>query len=321
MALEVEVELVSCSMGRIAEFWAGYRARNSVLFTGQRRRLTSLEVRGVQMAEELGGYCMRSRFLRDASVQSSQALFWITEADLALVERFDQRTPQVFEPINPKIDPAGEFNRMCRAFKYLWLNTESCIHWLGLPPEAGWKHWVVPHHHCNGDGYDLPEERLANPKVVGYIGEPEHLHDTEAIQSAVEKLGLRFLSADSYQLDQYKQIDIGIAWTRREELRDQTRSNIKLANLCAHGIPSVVCNYESYRSVNEALGGSSCLIRDHIQGFIEGIAQLATDKDLRRQCHAQSQAAKTLYARSEIAKSYTTAIAEMNANFAVDSNK
>jgi hypothetical protein len=305
-------------MSRLQEWLYGRTARGKVLFTGKRRHLTSMEVRGVQMADEMNGVCCRCRYLSDAAVTSAPALFWIIEPDMELVERFAKAaptrgegkgTPQFFDPINPRVDPSGVFNQYCCAFRYLLLNTESSIHWLGPPPEEGWRHWVIPHHHCNRDGYVLPEERLVRPRNVGYLGQPEHLHDREELENAVHKMGLQFVSFDTWDLDAYKKIDIGIAWTRRDELRDQTRSNIKLTNFAAHGIPSVVCDYESYRNVNAEIGEAG-LIRGELPDFIEAIRDLAHEEPLRRSLSEKAGQAKVAYSRTAVAQMYERAIRE-----------
>jgi hypothetical protein len=301
-------------VGRFSEWIDGRFARGKVLFTGKRRHLTSMEVRGVQIAEELGGACTRCRYLSDEAVASAPALVWIIEPDLELVERFRGMAPQFFDPINPRIDPSGAFERMNRSFRYLLLNTRSSINWLGDEPEGGWRSWVVPHHHCNLSGYTLPDERLARPRVVGYLGQEEHLHDREEIEAAVKKLGLEFRSFDTWDLRAYEKIDIGIAWTRRDELRDQTRSNIKLTNFAAHGIPSVVCNYESYRDVDARLGGAG-LIRNSLSEFLEGVAQLAKGDELRRSFHSKATDAQEAYDRHAIAQEYLAAIATSREEF------
>jgi hypothetical protein len=286
-----------------------------VLFTSNKRRLPAVIVRGDQMASELKGQVLRCRYLREPSVRASKALIWISEIRPELIDRFEGLTPQIYEPVNPKIDPTGQFNRKCRRFEFVILNTRSSLNWLGAPPEKGWRHWVIPHHHCNQTGYRLPEERLERPAVVGYLGEPEHLHDSDPIQAAIEKMGMRFLNAPANDLHRYRDIDIGIAWTRREELRDQTRSNVKLANFVAHGIPCVVCDYESYRDVDRALGGDSCLIRGELNAFIDGIAEIVSNRDLRMRLSERAWAANRLYAREEIGRQYLAMIDEINASY------
>jgi hypothetical protein len=273
-----------------------------------------MEVRGVQMAEELGGICTRCRYLSEKTVESAPVLVWVVEPDLEMVSRFDSLTPQFFDPINPRIDPSGEFERMNQAFRYLILNTLSSIHWLGREPERGWKSWVIPHHHCNLDGYRLTPERLEKPRVVGYVGQPEHLHDAEEIRTSVSKMGLEFRSFDARDLDSYPQIDIGIAWTRRDALRDQTRSNIKLANFAAHGVPSVVCDYESYRAVNDSTGGVA-LIRSSLDEFIDGIRELAGDAETRRQSSARAEEADEIYSRGAIGEMYQRALSEARSDW------
>ncbi len=263
----------------------------------------------MQMAEEMQGVCTRCRYLTEPTVASAPALIWVIEPDLSLVSKFNPLALQFFDPINPRIDETGAFNRYCQAFKFLLLNTRSSVNWLGPPPEEGWRSWVIPHHHCNRDGYLLSEHRLARPRNVGYLGQPEHLHDREVIEAAIRKLGLEPVAYDTWDLEAYQKIDIGIAWTRRDDLRDQTRSNIKLANFAAHGIPSVVCEYESYRDVN-AETGQVGLIRGDLPSFLEGLAQLVSDEALRREFHANAHVVQSRYSRSSIADRYRTAIQE-----------
>ena len=170
---------------------------------------------------------------------------------------------------------------------------------------------MVPHHHCNFSGELISEESLSRPQVVGYVGQPEHLHDAEAIEAAVERIGLRFVCAGTRELRAYRRIDIGLAWTRPEPLRDRTRSNIKLTNFCAHGIPSAVCDYESYRDVDSALGGGACLISPSLDDLLENIAMLARDEGLRRAIHSRARAAKELYSLTHIADRYRKLIGEV----------
>jgi hypothetical protein len=296
-------------MSRISEWWNGRHARDRVIFTGKRRHLTSMEVRGEQVAEELDGICVRSRHLSPQTVASAPGMIWVVEPDMELVSRFDGLTPQFFDPINPRIDPSGDFERMNQAFRYLILNTSNTIEWLGREPDIGWKSWVIPHHHCNMTGYRLPQDRLEKPRTVGYLGQADHLHDADVIEAAVSKMGLEFRTFDARDLGGYKEIDIGIAWTRRDALRDQTRSNIKLANFAAHGVPSVVCDYESYRSVNEATGGVA-LIRSSLDEFIEGVRELSENEEMRRQLNASADVADQKYSRHAIGELYHKALSE-----------
>jgi len=273
--------------------------------------MTSVTVRGDQMAAEMGGLCLRSRYLTQAAIASCPALIWIVEADLSRLEQAGKSAPQILDVINPPCErDRARLTEQYRAFRYLFLNTESSRHYLGDEPAEGWKTWVVPHHHCNFRDWLLPESRLAKPKVVGYLGEPCHLHDTEEIREAVEKMGMRFISIPSRELGGYQKIDIGIAWTRRETQRDTTRSNIKLTNFAAHGIPSVVCDYESYRGVDRELGGIA-LIRGCLKGFLEAIDQLARDEELRRRFSRNGANAQRLYSRQAIAGRYQSAIDEI----------
>jgi hypothetical protein len=293
---------------------AGRFARNQILFTGTRRRMTSVAVRGDQMAEELNGLCLRCRYLCRSAVSRAPALIWIVEVDLDLYERFRRLTPQLLDVINPGSPDEPDFEARQR-FRYLMLNTRSSVYHIGPEPADGWKTWVVPHHHCNCSGYILSDERLERPRTMGYVGEPPNLHDYDAIKSMAEKLGLQWVDSDTRNLAGYRDIDIGVAWTRREELRDLTRSNIKMVNFAAHGIPSVLCDYESYQDANASLGGGACLIRGTLNDFLEGMAELATNAELRYEMSRRARPALEIYSRASIARLYESIVAEAREDF------
>lgn len=301
---------------RVRELLISRTLRNRILFTGARRRSAAVAVRGDQMAEEVGGFCLRTKYLTNAAVRSSPALIWIAEQKPELFERYRTMTPQILDVINPnathvQLPPELRYP----PFRYLMVNTESTLSYLGPEPERGWLWWVVPHHHCNQSGYALSQERVERPRTVGYVGEPEHLHDTEAIASLVSKLGLRWVSADSEHLEAYRDIDIGVAWTRRETIRDATRSNIKLANFVGHGIPSVVCDYESYRDVDRALGGGATMICSSLQELLEAIAEVACNRDLRTEMVNKARPGAEMYSRPQIGARYLQVIAEARKDF------
>lgn len=260
----------------------------------------------------MDGVCLRHKLAGMATLASAPAIFWIVEADLERVRAWNRLAPQFLDVINPATDNKAAFYAHCQAFKNLILNTESSIHYVGPEPAEGRKTWVIPHHHCNFSGYRLPEARLAKPQVVGYVGDPVHLHDTDVIKTAVEKMGLRFLNAPTSNLAAYQEMDIGIAWTRRDEQRDLTRSNIKMVNFASHGIPSVLCDYESYRTADATLGGGASLIERELKGFLIRLAELARNEELRRSIHKTTSIAEDLYSVSSIAKQYRVAIMEQS---------
>lgn len=291
-------------MSRFAEWLAGRNARRRVLFSSARRRLTSVTVRGDQIAEQLGGSCLRSRYLAPACLDNAEALIWIVQPELSIFRRYLGRIPQILDVVNPGDWRTEGAEKGFGDFSHLILNTAATESYLGPGPESGRTCWVIPHHHCNFRGYRLPEERLVRPRIVGYLGQPTHLHDLEVIESAVRKLGLEFRTFGDTELERYEEIDIGVAWTRRDTQRDETRSNIKLSNFAAHGIPSVVCDYVSYRDVECRLGQPVALFASTIDEFVEGLADLVQNEERRRQLHAASAAAYHAYSASTIAQEY-----------------
>jgi hypothetical protein len=288
---------------------AGRNLSGRIVFTGVYNRLTSMDVRARQIAEPLKALYVRGKYLQPERATYAMCVIWVAVADITKVRAI--QAPQIFDVINPSVEKGEPYLDLVEEFDTLILNTRSTLEFLRPRRRGEWRTRVIPHHHCNRSGYLLPEERVARPKTVGYVGQPEHLHDREEIQAAVEKMGLRFLCADTHDLNAYKMIDIGVAWTRPEELRDKTRSNIKLTNFCAHGIPSVVCNYESYRDVDAALGGGACLIRQSPNDFIEGIRDLAGDEGLRRSVHDRASSARELYSLESVAREYRELIDEV----------
>jgi len=266
------------------------------------------------MARAMGGISVRPRYLSEKNVASAPATIWVVNANVSTVQRFHALAPQFLDVINPAPPHERErFQRECREFRYLITNTESTRKYLAQEPDSGWKIWVIPHHHCNFEGWTLPESRLEKPKVVGYIGETANLHDAEAIEAHVKQLGLEFLAANTRDVNALKKMDIGIAWTRREAERDDCRRNIKLSNFTSHGIPSVVNHFESYREVDAKLGGGSSVICDTLDEFLAGITRLASDEKLRREFASKAPLATKLYSIDTIAEMYREMIAEARA--------
>ncbi len=273
--------------------------------------MTSVTVRGDQMAKELNGLCLRSKYLSRAAVASAPALIWIVEPDLDRARQFEKLCPQVLDVINPGDWKTEGEQKGFQYFQNFVLNTDESVEFLGPAGSIGRRCWTIPHHHCNHTNWVLPPDRVERPRVVGYLGQPAHLHDAEAIEAAVKKLGLEFRCFSDTDLKSYESIDIGIAWTRRDAQRDATRSNIKFANFAAHGIPSVVCDYVSYRAVNERLGEPAGIVAASLSDFIEGIATLAQGADLRSDFNRIAEKAQQSYSRQQIGQEYLAMLAQI----------
>lgn len=256
------------------------------------------------MAEELDALCLRMKYLGRPLAESVPLVVWVRHLDQEKRALFPASTPQVLDVINPMRPDEPRFIERLRVVDALLLNTPAVLEW--LPPEEAQrlKSWVIPHHHCNVWGDCLPEERLARPRVVGYVGEESNLHDAPAIRAAVEKLGLEFRATGSYDLRAYRDFDIGIAWTRPDPYWDQTRSNVKFANFTSFGLPSVVPDYLSYRTMNERLGGQAGLLSGSLEELLLNLERLVRDEGLRRSVHEAAKPAFDLYSRREIAEEY-----------------
>lgn len=299
-------------LDRLNELRATRNLRDRIVFTGTYNRLTSIDVRARQMAEPLGAIYVRGRHLTASRVRGARCLIWVATADSRLVREIGRETPQIFDVINPSIEKGEPYFELVNEFDTLIVNTRSTMEHLPRRRPGGWRVAVIPHHHCNVWGFTLPEERVERPRTVGYVGQPEHLHDLEAIRATVESLGMRFVACDTRDLAGYKDIDIGVAWTRPDSFRYSTRSNIKLTNFCAFGIPSVVANYESYADVDRALDGGACLRADNLTEFLEGLRTLAADEELRREMNSKAEAARAMYSVEEIARQYAALVEQIS---------
>ena len=83
-----------------------------------------------------------------------------------------------------------------------------------------------------------------------------------------------------------------------------------MTNFLAHGIPSVVPDYESYRDVNETVGGSGAVIGKDLSDWLDGLADLVQNEELRRSIAAKGQRGFELYSRSAIGSIYRGVIGE-----------
>jgi len=106
-------------------------------------------------------------------------------------------------------------------------------------------------------------------------------------------------------------MDIGIAWTRRDQQRDETRSNIKLVNFGSHGIPSVVCDYVSYRAVNDAIGAPVGLVAGTLSDFQDQLAELVKNEALRRTLAASQSKVFSDYGIKSIAGQYNAMLSQI----------
>ncbi|MDX2064209.1 MAG: hypothetical protein SFX74_00555 [Fimbriimonadaceae bacterium] len=302
--------------GRLSEWWQGLTVRNAPVFTSARRRLTSVTVRGDQMADELGGVCLRTRYFSDGLIRSAPALVWIVEADAARWQRYERWTPQILDVVNPGDATREAVDKGFDRARFFLLNTEASREYLGTLRDGACT-WVVPHHHCNTSGFQLPEARLERPRVVGYLGQPVHLHDAEVISKTVRELGLDFRSFADTDLTGYQSIDIGIAWTRPDVQRARTRSNIKYTNFAAHGIPCIASDYESYRDVDARCGPVGRLAGT-LEEFLDGLREMASSESLRRTCSANGQTAYRSYSRESIGAQYREIITQVQADFSAN---
>jgi hypothetical protein len=244
-------------------------------------------------------------------LSSAPAIVWIVEPDLDSMRRVPTHVPQVLDVINPGDWTKEADQKGFPVFRHFILNTAESREYLGPNIRSDATFQVIPHHHCNHTNYLLPESRVEKPTVVGYVGQQVHLHDEEAISTAVRRAGFEFRTFSDTELSGYREIDVGIAWTRRDAQRDATRSNIKLSNFAAHGIPSVVCDYASYRAVNAICERPVARIAGSLPEFLAHLNDLLVSETSRRQLQYARETVRSAHSLTSIAHHYQTFLAQI----------
>lgn len=263
-------------------------------------------MRGIQVAPHCNGIALRKRYLDENRLKNAAGLVWVAEPDPALAKKLQGKVHQAVDIVQRWAKPLNEQLPDLSIYDGFIVNTMSMAEEV-LSHSKNKPVCVIPHHHCNTSGFRIPPERLEKPKLVGYVGAPDHLHDADAIRKCVEKLGLRFGSFGPYELAKYFVIDIGIAWTHDDPERTRFRSNVKHANFCAFGIPSVLPKYESYVAADAELGGGSCLFAKNTEEMLTQLEKLIADNALRTNLSKTAVQALTRYSLPRIGEAYRAA--------------
>ena len=282
------------------------RLDGKVVFSARRGRSSSFLVRGIQVAPHCNGVAIRKRYLNEERLKKAAGLVWVAEPDPAIAKNLHGKVHQAVDIVQRWAKPLNEQLPDLAIYDGFIVNTMSMAE-EALSHAKSKPVCVIPHHHCNTSGYRIPNDRLETPKLVGYVGAPDHLHDADAIRTRVEKLGLRFGSFGPFELARYFTIDIGIAWTHDDPERSRFRSNVKHANFCAFGIPSVLPKYESYVAADAELGGGSCLFAKNTGEMLNQLEKLIADVDLRKGISNTASQALTRYSLPRIGEAYRAA--------------
>lgn len=267
-------------------------------------------MRGIQVAPHCNGIALRKRYLDENRLKNAAGLVWVAEPDPVLAQKLQGKVHQAVDIVQRWAKPLNEQLPDLAIYDGFILNTMSMAEEvISLAPQK--PVCVVPHHHCNTSGFRIPSERLEKPKLVGYVGAPDHLQDVDAIRRCVDKLGLRFGSFGPFELSRYFVIDIGIAWTHDDPERTRFRSNVKHANFCAFGIPSVLPKYESYVAADAELGGGSCLFASNKDEMLNQLEKLIADGALRTKISKTASQALTRFSLPRIGEAYRAAFPKL----------
>lgn len=282
------------------------RLDGKVVFSARRGRSSSFLVRGIQVAPHCNGVALRKRYLSEERLKKAAGLVWVAEPDPVLAKKFQGKVHQAVDIVQRWSKPLNEQLSDLAIYDGFIVNTMSMAEEV-LQHSRGKPVCIVQHHHCNTSGFRIPSERLEKPKLVGYVGAPDHLHDADAIRKCVEKLGLNFGSFGPFELARYYSIDIGIAWTHEDPSRTKYRSNVKHANFCAFGIPSVLPKYESYVTADAELGAGTCLFASNTEEMLRQLEKLIADAELRMKISKRAVQALTRYSLPKIGEAYRSA--------------
>jgi glycosyltransferase involved in cell wall biosynthesis len=297
---------------RFQELVAAKRLEGKVVFTASRGRSSSFLVRGVQVARAAGASAVRRRFLTADRLERARLVVWVAEPDEELALKLAGKVPQALDVVQRWDEPLERQFPRLDVFDAFIANTPSMRAELreAMPnkPVA-----IIPHHHCNRSGYRLSPERLQLPKVLGYVGAPGHLHDAAEIEELARSKGLAFQARGPFDLGHYRAMDLGVAWTHDEPKRTRFRSNVKHANFCAHGVPSVLPRYESYLAANAELGGDTCLFADTKEEMLAALVRLIEEPELRSRLSANGFRAYERYGLQKIAGEYLAFFKEFHA--------
>src|SRR5262249_37972043 len=140
-----------------------------VIFCGLSGRQGSACIRGIQVAEEIGGTFVPRKELALSRARRARAIVWVKRVRPRLVRALQGKVAQVLDMIEfrEELDQVEEFAATLRSFDHVIINTAATK---PLLEEMGWQGStarVIPHHHCNTSAYRLPEDRLVRPRVVG----------------------------------------------------------------------------------------------------------------------------------------------------------
>jgi hypothetical protein len=154
----------------------------------------------------------------------------------------------------------------------------------------------IPHHHCNFDELRIPHR--SGPPVIGFISTPAHW---QANRRLAEKTGYRVISNISRKgpggfkqlIEAYMSTDIGFTY-RMDSSKLRFNCANKLTNYMSFAIPSVLTPESGYLEYGRH--GETVMYAHTPEDFVQAIRWLGEDRDLRaRMGDACYEAAKPFH--------------------------
>ena len=184
--------------------------------------------------------------------------------------------------------------------------------------DALWPHvnkkqkvYVIPHHAAT---YELVEREDKKPKIVGYVGLPDQIDHSEKIEEHVKDLGLEFMSGHprtrEESCEMLSMIDIGIVFLERNNRTAYVldyKPNQKLSNFQCFGIPTVICDYDSFKE----FGDNAFLLSETIDDALESITRIVKDDELRKDLRARGYEAGKNLLRDYVSLYYRRMVSEV----------
>ncbi len=240
---------VAGPMGSEAAAGPGVRA----LFVYERVGLGSAEIRGRQIAAELGADACRFTELDPEKAGEYDVVVYVKRMPpretVEAVRRYGAR--QVADPLdNYKWRKVQRVADLLDAF--IGANhTHAAV----LASRFGRPAVRIPHHHCNFDEARIPAGRT--PATLGYVGDSDHWPQTRKALDGTDRL-VSLLDGETRErlVEAYLGIDIGVGYRRNPD-KSRYNSAVKLANFMSFGIPAVLSVETGYLEVG--LHGTTCL--------------------------------------------------------------
>lgn len=273
----------------------------NTLFVYKRAGMDTAEIRGRQIARELGCDTLPLPELTPDAAAKYDVVIYVKRAPKpAMVEEIRRRGPkQVFDVL----DNYSAWDVAPRAKRMDALIGANLTHAVHLQSRYGVPAIEIPHHHCNFEELRIPER---NPPTLGFISTPNTWKEN---QKLVARTGLPVVSNVSRKgergferlVDAYLSVDIGFSFRADP---DKLRFNCanKLTNFMSFGIPSVLTPESGYLEYGKH--GETVLYAHDRADFVDLIQWLAADAGLRRRMGDTAYEAAKPFHISRIAERY-----------------